>query len=257
MKGIFNGKIKDYGMSVTKAENPQPFIMFDVYEQNDETFSAPVKTMTWYGSFVGGAKDIALKSLISCGLAPQNFSNLVNLMNGVSSNMLDLNKVLTLDIQEESKWDDATKMVSKIQWVNDPATAPQIKKIDEAKNAQFFSSMGFDGDLIRLAGDMGISLNNGGSNTMGQQNQMNMNNQGQQQNVNQGQNMNQGQQNMSMNQGQNQNMNQGQQMQNNGQQQNMNMNNGQQQNNNAQNNNNVQNNNTNMNQGGGNFTPPF
>lgn len=228
MIGVFQGTIKDYGVSETKSGNPQVFVKFGFEHEG------AAKELTWYGSFVGGAKDITLKTLIYCGLAPQFFSQLVNLRNGVASNMLDLNKVLNLDVQEEPK-QDGSGMRTVIQWVNDPNSSPAIKKIDEAKNAQYFGSMGFDGDLIRLAGELGIPLNNGGNATMGNQAQnQNMNphnNQMQNQNMNQGQNQGQ----MNMNQGQNQNMNQQQNFQqnvnqNNGQQ-NMNQNQGQGQNN--------------------------
>jgi len=222
MIGVFQGTIKDYGVSETKSGNPQVFVKFGFEHEG------AAKELTWYGSFVGGAKDITLKTLIYCGLAPQMFSQLVNLRNGVASNMLDLNKVLNLDVQEEPK-QDGSGMRTVIQWVNDPNSSPAIKKIDEAKNAQYFGSMGFDGDLMRLAGELGIATN-GGNNQAQNQNQnmnMNQNNQMQNQNMNQGQNQGQ----MNMNQGQNQNMNQQQNTQqnnmNNNQNQNMNQNNGQ------------------------------
>jgi hypothetical protein len=219
MIGVFQGKIKDYGTSETKSGNPQVFIKFGFEAEG------AAKELTWYGSFVGGAKDITLKTLIYCGLQPQMFSQLVNFRNGVSSNMLDLNKVLNLDVQEEPK-QDGSGMRTLIQWVNDPNSSPAVKKIDEAKNAQFFGSMGLDGDLMRLAGELGVPTNNGG-----------------QQNVNQNMNMNQGQQNVNQNMNMNQNMNQGQN-QNFNQQQNVNQNQNMQQNN-GQNNN------------GGGFSAPF
>ena len=210
MIGVFQGTIKDYGVSETKGGNPQVFIKFGFEAEGAE------KELTWYGSFVGGAKDITLKTLIYCGLAPQMFSQLINFRNGVASNMLDLNKVLSLDVQEEPK-QDRSGMRTVIQWVNDPNSSPAIKKIDEAKNAQYFGSMGFDGDLVRLADELGVPMNNGGN----QNQNMNQNNQMQNQNMNQGQNQGQ----MNMNQGQNQNMNQNQQQ--NNMNNNQNQNNGQ------------------------------
>jgi hypothetical protein len=206
MIGVFQGTIKDYGVSETKSGNPQVFVKFGFEHEG------AAKELTWYGSFVGGAKDITLKTLIYCGLSPQMFSQLVNLRNGVASNMLDLNKVLNLDVQEEPK-QDGSGMRTVIQWVNDPNSSPAIKKIDEAKNAQYFGSMGFDGDLVRLAGELGIPMNNGGNQNMNQNNQM------QNQNMNQGQNFNQQQntqQNVNQNNNQNQNMNQQNNGQNNG-----------------------------------------
>ena len=210
MIGVFQGTIKDYGVSETKSGNPQVFVKFGFEAEG------AAKELTWYGSFVGGAKDITLKTLIYCGLAPQMFSQLVNFRNGVASNMLDLGKVLNLDVQEEPK-QDGSGMRTVIQWVNDPNSSPAIKKIDEAKNAQYFGSMGFDGDLMRLAGELGIATNGGGQAQSNGQQQTNNNNG--QTNMNQNQNVNQNQQQQNtqqnnMNNNQNQNTNQ---QQNNGQ----------------------------------------
>jgi len=132
MIGKFQGKVKDYGVSETNAGNPQ------VYVQVQFEHEGAQKELTWYGSFVGGAKEITLRSLLACGLKPQHFGQLVNLRNGATSGMLDLNKAIEIDVHEEPKYDDPTKMVTKVKWLNDPNFAPQIQKIDEAKNAQFF-----------------------------------------------------------------------------------------------------------------------
>lgn len=160
MIGIYEAKIKDYTVSESGTGNPQVQIRFMFDAEGAQ------KELTWYGSFVGGAKDITLKSLLACGLQPQFFSQLHLLREGVASNLLDLGKVLSIDVQEEPK-QDGSGMRTIIRWVNDPNTAPAAKKIDEAKNHQYFGSMGFEADLIRLAGEMGIPLNNGGQATMG------------------------------------------------------------------------------------------
>ncbi|MCK4500075.1 hypothetical protein KAU11_06220, partial [Candidatus Babeliales bacterium] len=60
MIGKFLGKIKDYGTSVTNAGNPQIYVALDFEHDGAQ------KTMTWYGSFVGGANDITMKTLINC-----------------------------------------------------------------------------------------------------------------------------------------------------------------------------------------------
>lgn len=240
MIGKFDAKISDYGVSETKSGNPQVFVRF-AFNDND----GAQKELTWYGSFVGGAKDITLKTLIYCGLKPQHFGQLVNLANGIASGMLDTQKVLNIDVQEEPKQDGGMRTV--IQWVNDPASAPQIKKIDQAKNAQYFGQMGpqYEGDLMRLAGDLGVPLNNGGQNTMGnpQQNMGNMNN-AQGANNGQGQATQYNQQN-AQGGGSAQGASNFNQQNGGGQQQNMNQNQGQNQNFNQQNNN------------GQNFAAPF
>lgn len=167
MFGVFDAKIKEYGVSEANNGNPQVFIAFNF------EFEGAQKTLTWYGSFAGGAKKITLKSLIACGLQPQHYGQLVKLHDGVNSGLLDLNKTLSIDVQQEPK-QDGSGMRTVVAWVNDPAMAPAIKKIDAAKNAQFFGSMGFEQDLVNLANELNIPLNNGGQATM--VNQMNMQN---------------------------------------------------------------------------------
>lgn len=192
MIGKFDAKIKDYGVSKTQAGNPQLFITF-TFEAEGAT-----KELTWYGSFVGGAKDITLKSLINCGLTPDKFSKL-NLFNtGIQSGLLNLGKVLSIDVQEEPHQNDPTKTRTVVRWVNDPESSYVVKRLSEAENAQMMSGINFEGDLHRLFNEAGGNLGNKQGQTQGQ-NQTNM-----------GQNFNNGQtqgQNFNQNNGQNQNQN--------------------------------------------------
>ena len=201
--GKYPAKIQEYGVSEAKNGNPQVYINLNI------TVDGVVKVKTWYGSFAGGAKDITLKTLIGCGLQPQNYAQLQNLVNGVQSGMLDTTKELEADIQHDV--DQNGKPRETVAWLNDPLSAPGPKKIDMAKNQQFFASMGFDQDLMRLASSMGLPLNNGQNATMGTPNQgmnnfqtMGQNQQQQnfQQNFAQNQNppMDMGNQNMNMGQ---------------------------------------------------------
>jgi hypothetical protein len=152
MHGIFDAKIKSYGTTTTNAGSPNLWVDFEF--QHD----GATKTKKWFSGFVGGQKDITYKSLLAMGLAPQNFGRLQEFMNGVASNLLDMNKMLTIDIQEEPDYKDPSKIVSKIKWVNDPNQAPQIAKIDEATNAQFFGSMNCEGELMAMAQTMGLQM---------------------------------------------------------------------------------------------------
>ena len=186
-------KIKSYTVSEAKNGNPQVAIQFNVLMPDGSQ-----KTLSWYGSFSGGAKDITLKALIICGL--KDFRGLKNLVNGVASGLLDCTKELVLVAEDEMYRKESGAMGTRtnVKFINDPAMAPQIKKIDPAKNVQFFNTMGFDQDLMRISGEMEVPLNGGQVQNPNQ-------NQNQNHNVNQGQSQNQ-----NMNQGQNQNMNQSQ-----------------------------------------------
>lgn len=183
--GKFLAKITDYGVSDTKAGNPQVFVRFAFQTQDGQS-----KELTWYGSFVGGAKDITLKALIACGMNPNTFGRMIEFNNGPSSGLLDMNKPLEIDVQQEPHHSEPGKMVTRIAWVNDPENPTYTqKRLSEAENAQKMGGMRLDGDFARLWNEMGFGSgqssnqtppqNNGGGQyqTHGQnQTQMPMNN---------------------------------------------------------------------------------
>lgn len=193
MIGNFLGKITDYGISETKSNKPQVFVKFTF------PFEQGTSSLTWFSGFVGGQKDITLKALLDMGFAPG--SQLMALAQGPMSGLLNMDKDLSLDVQEEMK-QDGSGMRTLIQWVNDPArSGGGVKTVDENKAGQMLGGMDFEGDLVRLAGEMGINPAQNGGQNLGQ-------NQNQNVNQNQNQNMN-GQNNQNMNQNMNgQNMGQ-------------------------------------------------
>jgi len=210
MIGKFLAKVSDYGVTPPSANSgiPQAWVKFAFQDQGAN------KELTYYGSFAGGALDFTLKSLINCGFT--QFNQLGALMNGVGSNLLDTNRDVEIDVQEEAK-QDGNGMRTVIKWVNDPAAAPATKKIDQATNAQYFGTNNFEGDLVRLAQEMGLVQGGAQGNSQRQgdtgngQNSYNNNNQNNNQNNNfnnNGQNNNQNNNNQNQNQNQNQNNNQ-------------------------------------------------
>ncbi len=156
MIGKFPVRIKDYGTTTTQAGKPQLFIEFDV------TADGATKSLKWFGSFVGKGKDITLKTLIYCGLQQQNYNLLGNFVNGVASGLLNMSEDLVIDVQEEPKMNSTTGMPdgtrTVIQWINNDKFGPSVKKIDESLNAQFFGTSGFENDLAKLAGEMGLNV---------------------------------------------------------------------------------------------------
>lgn len=250
MQGNFNATIVDYGLSETKGELPQVWADFSV--QLPQSEGGGVKTVTWRGSFKDGAKDITLKNLLIMGMAPSAPVHLLN--NGVEARMLNTQKTFDLLIEPET-YEGKTR--DRIKFINDPENPTHTqKRLDQAGVAKHMSGLNFQGDLIRLANEMGLNTqgqNQGQANTQSQnqnQNYNQNNGQGQNQNHNQNQgnfngnfqNNNQGSsQNNQQNNGQNQNFNQNQ---------NQNMNNGGQWNGNGQQN--SQSTNTNQQFNGGN-----
>lgn len=167
MIGKFLAKIKDYGVTPPSQNSGQPQITITFEFEHEGS----VRTLTWYGSLAGGAREFTLKTLLIAGLQPQMFNRLDMLMNGIGSNLLNTQKDLEIDVQEEPK-QDGSGMRTVVKWVNDPAAAPQIKKIDQATNSQYFGQNNFAGDLYRIAQELGLNggVNNGGGQNHGGQN---------------------------------------------------------------------------------------
>lgn len=142
------GKVSNYTITEAKNGNAQAAITFDF--QTDDGKS---RTLTWYGSFAGGAKNITLKSLAACGLVDGNL--IPRLIEGPASGVLDMNREVSLDIQTETRFDETTgqeKTVEKIQWVNDPSMAPSLKTMDSQKWMQY-------SQVANLASDFNSILN--------------------------------------------------------------------------------------------------
>ena len=146
MRGQFDAKIVDYGLSLSKGNTVQ----FAVKLQYQVPEEEGTHEITWYKSTVDGSKEIALKSLLICGLKPSDFGRLMMDFNkGPASNLLDLNKVLRITLDEEPTLSDPTKMVTKCAWINDPDFS-SLKKLSEQEQAQYASRFNFAGELTLL-----------------------------------------------------------------------------------------------------------
>ena len=158
MIGNFDAKIIDYGVSVSSANRPQVFVVFEFEYTNEDTGGSSMRKKAWYGSLHEGAVPITLKSLIQCGLRQSNFDKLDKLADGPSSGLLDMERHRQIELYEVPNYQDESKTDTKIHWINDPALAPTIKKIDEADNKSFFGEKRgeFSDTLKALASNMDL-----------------------------------------------------------------------------------------------------
>lgn len=146
---IVMGKVSNY--TITEASNGNAQVAISFAFQNEQAQS---RNLTWYGSFAGGAKKITLKSLAACGLV--DAGRIGELINGPSSNLLDMNRDVQLDIQTETifQQDGTEKTIDKIQWVNDPALAPGLKTIDQGKWSQFAMASNLASDFSAILSEI-------------------------------------------------------------------------------------------------------
>jgi len=148
MFGKFNAKIKDYGLALSKEKHLQVNVQFEF-----PLTEGGMQELTWYGSFTGGAKDITLKTLITLGLTPNNFSRLTKDFNkGPSSLLLNTSKEYVINVVEEPRQDDPTKTITKINYIIDPEFSG-AKKLTEQEQAQYVGTLSFEAELVRLFAD--------------------------------------------------------------------------------------------------------
>lgn len=157
MRGVFKGKITDYGVSTTQAGKPQVFIV----GQFDDPDGLK-KSLTWYGGFSEKGTQYTLRTLLYCGLAPKNASKLNQLINGPESGLLDMDLLLDFDVQTEEYRDrDGNKKTrTSIKYINNRDLSPGVQRIDEAKNNSFFgeNENQFSADITRIANSIGLPV---------------------------------------------------------------------------------------------------
>lgn len=104
--GKYTAKVLDYGISGTKAGDPQVSVKFGFGSQS----------MIWNGTLKQGkGQEITLKSLIVLGLT--NPDKIADLADGLKGNTLDLTKEVEIDIQPDTYEGNTTL---KIKWINEP-----------------------------------------------------------------------------------------------------------------------------------------
>lgn len=106
IEGVFTAKIINYGVSLTKNNEPQVVVNFRVNETTTKT-----KDMIWFGTLKEGrGKEITIDALIAMGFTDNNLDRVAG---GEG-----LNKEKEVQVTIEAEADDKGKMVSRIKWVN-------------------------------------------------------------------------------------------------------------------------------------------
>ena len=104
MIGIYEGNIVDYGICLTSSDRPQIFLVCSFADEDGSP-----KRMTWYGSFHENSLNITFRTLLHCGLSPKMAGKIGKLSDGLASGLLDTDKKLLFDVQEEVDHQDRTR----------------------------------------------------------------------------------------------------------------------------------------------------
>lgn len=116
--GTFKAKILNYTISNTKTGNPQVEILFGYNDGDTSSIGGTHHQITWWGHLTEKATPITLKALDAMGFKGKTDEDFARLADGVEGGMLDIEKEVSLVLEEDTK-EDGKKFV-KVRWVNDP-----------------------------------------------------------------------------------------------------------------------------------------
>lgn len=138
--GRHAAKITDYGISETKAGDPQVFVTFDV------AFPTGEARMTWYGSFKPKAAEITFKALQAMGLT----GKVTDLSLGVDGGALLLGTEVSVVVEEEQRRDGQGAWF-KIRWVNRPGgQAGAVQRSDAGTAKAKLAALNVDGAMAKF-----------------------------------------------------------------------------------------------------------
>lgn len=139
--GRHAAKVTDYGISETKAGDPQVFVTFDV------TFPTGEARMTWYGSFKAGkAQEITFKALQELGLT----GKVTDLSLGPDGGALLLGTEASVVVEEENRQDGQGTWF-RIRWVNRPGNqAGAVQRSDAGAAKAKLAALGVDGAMAKF-----------------------------------------------------------------------------------------------------------
>ena len=134
--GTYKAKIKDYGYSQKEGKDPSAMVQF--YLADD-----PQHTITWFGSFNGGARPITVKTLVeTLGFSTDNPEDLYK---GIGSFVLNEDREYDLVI-EDNTWNGVTR--SKIKYINISGQTRTMEKLDKSQTKVAIGGLKLKADFL-------------------------------------------------------------------------------------------------------------
>lgn len=104
--GTYKAKPVDWAVGEDKSGNPRVMVLFD-YMQGDEQ-----KSIMWFGSFTGGARERTMESLMFMGLTKGPSA----LAEGVEGKALDSSHEVSIVVKHEADLNGVIR--ARVSWVN-------------------------------------------------------------------------------------------------------------------------------------------
>jgi len=103
-EGSFKARVLDYGLTVTRAGDPQAGVMFKFKDHDGDTHD-----ITWFGSFKEKAKPFTCASLVTLGFTGDDPAVIAD---GPKSNALKLDKTVEIVVKFEEYNNKTTARVA-------------------------------------------------------------------------------------------------------------------------------------------------
>ena len=140
--GTFPGFVQDYGISETRAGDPQVYISFEVH------FPTKGKQpMTWYGNLKSDkSQEITFRALQAVGFKG---SKIMDLLDGRDSDTISIGAEASLVVEEEPR-QDGQGTFFKVRWVNRVGGGGgQVQRADANKAKAKLLALGVDGAWMK------------------------------------------------------------------------------------------------------------
>lgn len=145
--GQYKAKISNYGITNTKAGDPQVAVLFDIQDQDGTP-----REMTWYGTFKEGkGRDITLRALLTMGMRSDDFEKLAE---GITGNVLNAENPVNLSIEDEPGQDGKT--YAKIRWINPVGGSAFRDKMTKDQAKVKLGALNLRGAMALIKQEMGV-----------------------------------------------------------------------------------------------------
>lgn len=133
--GTYKAKIKDYGYSQKEGKEPSAMVQFQLIDDGH--------TITWFGSFNGGARPITVKILVeTLGFSSDSPEDLYK---GAGSFVLNEDREYDLVI-EDNTWNGVTR--PKIKYINISGQTRQMEKLSQSESKLVVGGMNLKADFL-------------------------------------------------------------------------------------------------------------
>jgi hypothetical protein len=142
-EGNFSAKVIDYAITASKSGDPMACVLFKLVDHDGDSHS-----LSWYGSFKGGAAKWTCKNLALLGMKGEDPAVLAE---GFGNGALNTEMDFEVVVQYET-WNEKT--FPKIKFINLPGSSKFQNKMDKGEAKLKFQGMDFGGHFAEAREEM-------------------------------------------------------------------------------------------------------